>query len=38
MTQTILVQGHYQQDDIPDRGSIIIDPDTKTVKKVKTKK
>ena len=32
MTQTILVQGHYQQDDIPDRGAIIVDPDSKTVK------
>ena len=31
MTQQILVQGHYK-DDIPERGAIIVDPDTKSVK------
>lgn len=31
MTQQILVQGHYK-DDIPERGAIIVDPDTRSVK------
>jgi hypothetical protein len=30
MTQQILVQGHYK--DVPERGAIIVDPDTKSVK------
>ena len=32
MTSKVLIQGHYQQDDVPERGAIIVDPDTKTVK------